>query len=78
MIKVDNALGVPAVWAAVNFISGTLASLLLEVHRKTDTDHDKSSIMLNSNQPYSGWPLRMSTPIIFLILASVMASSASV
>ena len=26
-VNVDNALGVPAVWSAVNFISGTLASL---------------------------------------------------
>ena len=24
-VNVDNALGVPAVWSAVNFISGTLA-----------------------------------------------------
>ena len=36
-VNVDNALGVPAVWSAVNFISGTLASLPLEVHRRTDT-----------------------------------------
>ena len=36
VVNVDNALGVPAVWAAVNFISGTLASLPLEVHRKTE------------------------------------------
>ena len=35
-VNTDNALGVPAVWAAVNFISGTLASLPLEVHRRTD------------------------------------------
>jgi len=26
-VNIDNALGVRAVWAAVNFISGTLASL---------------------------------------------------
>nr|BDD48043.1 portal protein [Paracoccaceae bacterium] len=32
-VNIDNALGVPAVWAAVNFISGTLASLPLEVYR---------------------------------------------
>ena len=36
-VNVDNRLGVPAVWSAVNFISGTLASLPLEVHRRTDT-----------------------------------------
>ena len=35
-VNTDNALGVPVVWAAVNFISGTLASLPLEVHRRTD------------------------------------------
>ena len=38
-VNVDNALGVPAVWSAVNFISGTLASLPLEVHRRTETGH---------------------------------------
>ena len=32
-VNVDAALGVPAIWAATNFISGTLASLPLEVHR---------------------------------------------
>ena len=32
-VNVDNALGVPAVWSAANFIPGTLASLPLEVHR---------------------------------------------
>ncbi len=37
-VNIDNALGVPAVWAAVNFISGTLASLPLEVYRGNVTD----------------------------------------
>mgnify|MGYP003657643004 CR=1 FL=1 len=32
-VTIENALGVPAVWAAVNFISGTLASLPLEFVR---------------------------------------------
>jgi len=40
-VNVDNALGVPAVWAAVNFISGTLASMPLEVYRTTDTGHER-------------------------------------
>ena len=40
-VNVDNALGVPAVWSAVNFISGTLASLPLEVHRRTDTGYQR-------------------------------------
>ena len=31
----EKALSVPAVWAAVNFISGTIASLPLHVYRKT-------------------------------------------
>ena len=34
-VNTDSALGVPAIWAAVNFISGTLAGLPLEVYRKT-------------------------------------------
>ncbi len=36
IVNSENALGVPAIWAAVNFISGTLASLPLEVMRRTD------------------------------------------
>ena len=36
-VNVDKALGVPAVWSAVNFISGTLKSLPLEVHHLADT-----------------------------------------
>ena len=39
-VNPDTALGVPAVWAAVNFISGTLASLPLEVHRRNDVGHE--------------------------------------
>ena len=38
-VNLDNALGVPAVWADVNFISSTLSSLPLEVYRSTDTGH---------------------------------------
>lgn len=33
-VNVETALGVPAVWAAVNFLSGTLAGLPLHVYRK--------------------------------------------
>ena len=40
-VNTDNALGVPAVWAAVNFVSGTLASLPLEVHRRTDVGFER-------------------------------------
>ena len=39
-VNTDNALRVPAVWAAVNFISGTLASLPLEVYRRTDAGRE--------------------------------------
>lgn len=34
-VTIESALGVPAVWAAVNFLSGTLASLPLHVYRRT-------------------------------------------
>lgn len=37
-VTTDNALGVPAVSAAVNFLSGTMASLPLHVYRKTRKD----------------------------------------
>ena len=40
-VNVDNALGAPAVWSAVNFISGTLSSLPLAVHRRTDTGYQR-------------------------------------
>jgi HK97 family phage portal protein len=36
-VSMDEALGVPAVWAAVNFISGTIAGLPLHVYDKTAT-----------------------------------------
>ena len=36
VVNVENALGVPAIWAAVNFISGTLASLPIEVIRRIE------------------------------------------
>ncbi len=35
VVTTETALGVPAVWAAVNFLSGTLAGLPLKVYRKT-------------------------------------------
>ena len=36
-VSTETALGVPAIWAAVNFISGTIAGLPLNVYRKTET-----------------------------------------
>lgn len=37
----DTALGVPAIWAAVNFISGTIAGLPLQVYRKTSEGRER-------------------------------------
>lgn len=38
-VNVESALGVPAIWAAVNFLSGTIASLPLHVYkRQNDSD----------------------------------------
>ena len=46
-VNIDTALGVPAVWAAVNFISGTLASLPLEVYRGNERVTDGIGAWLN-------------------------------
>lgn len=35
-VTTENALGIPAIWAAVNFISGTLAGLPLDLFEVTD------------------------------------------
>ena len=40
-VNIDTALGVPAVWAAVNFLSGTLAGLPLQVYRRTAQGREK-------------------------------------
>jgi HK97 family phage portal protein len=46
-VTTDTALGVPAIWAAVNFLSGTLAGLPLHVYRKTSTGgREKANIPL--------------------------------
>ena len=34
-VNVETALGVPPIWAAVNFISGTLANLPIEIMQRT-------------------------------------------
>lgn len=41
-VTVDSALGVPAVWAAVNVISGTIARLPLHVYRRTGEGRERS------------------------------------
>lgn len=43
LVNTETALGVPAIWAAVNFISGTLAGLPLQVYRKTDAGRERVS-----------------------------------
>jgi len=40
-VNVDTALGVPAIWSAVNFLSGTIASLPLNVYQKTESGREK-------------------------------------
>lgn len=35
-VTTDTALGVPAIWAAVNFISGTLAGLPMHLYKRSD------------------------------------------
>lgn len=40
-VTIEGALGVPAIWAAVNFISGTLAGLPLHVYRKTEAGRER-------------------------------------
>jgi len=43
IVTIDSALGVPAVWAAVNFLSGTLASLPLHVYRRTGDGRERAT-----------------------------------
>lgn len=43
VVTIDTALGVPAVWAAVNFIAGTIAGLPLLVYRKGDKGRKRVS-----------------------------------
>jgi HK97 family phage portal protein len=40
-VTIDNALGVPSVMAAVQFLSGTIGSLPLNVYQKTDNGREK-------------------------------------
>lgn len=40
-VTLERALGVPAVWAAVNFLSGTLAGLPLHLFRRTEKGREK-------------------------------------
>lgn len=49
-VSVEEALGVPAVWAAVNFLSGTIAGLPLNVYDKR-ADGEKVKVKANKNNP---------------------------
>ena len=42
-VTIDNALGVPAVWSAVNFLAGTIAGLPLQVYRRTEEGRERVS-----------------------------------
>ncbi|WP_047145015.1 phage portal protein [Aquamicrobium sp. LC103] len=40
-VSIESALGVPAIWAAVNFLSGTLAALPLHLYRRTNEGRER-------------------------------------
>ena len=42
-VSIDGALGVPAVWAAVNFLSGTLAGLPMHLYRRKGESRERQS-----------------------------------
>lgn len=46
-VSIESALGVPAVWAAVNFIAGTLAGLPLQVYAKGEQGREKQDTPLS-------------------------------
>lgn len=47
-VTIDSALGVPAIWAAVNFIAGTVAGLPLKVYNKTDNGPEPTNPALTA------------------------------
>ena len=47
-VTLDNAMGVPAIWAAVNFLSGTIAGLPLKHYRKTDKGREEVKGLLGT------------------------------
>ena len=47
-VTIDKALGVPAIWSAVNFIAGTIAGLPLHVYKKTESGREKVKNGLSS------------------------------
>lgn len=75
-VSTEEALGVPAVWAAVNFIAGTIAGLPLHVYDKTAsskrkvraTPQNPTAMMLHDavNDDYSSfqWRFDMMTAVL--------------
>lgn len=47
LVNNDTALGVPAVWAAVNMLAGTIAGLPLNLYRKTKNGREKVNSKLS-------------------------------
>lgn len=43
LVTVDSALGVPAVWAAVNFMAGTLAGLPMHLFRRSTQGRERAT-----------------------------------
>lgn len=75
-VSMEDALGVPAVWAAVNFLAGTIAGLPLQVYDKAGTSKKKvmptaqnpTAMMLHDavNDDYSSfqWRFDMMTAVL--------------
>ncbi|WP_420014052.1 hypothetical protein [Tateyamaria sp.] len=40
-VTIESALGLPAIWDAVNFISGTMAGLPMHVYKRTKEGRDR-------------------------------------
>lgn len=47
-VTVENAMGVPAIWAAVNFLAGTIAGLPLKHYKKTESGREEVDGKLSS------------------------------
>ncbi|WEX07379.1 phage portal protein [Chelativorans sp. AA-79] len=45
-VTIESALGVPAIWAAVNFLSGTLASLPLHLYKRGKSGRERDTSAL--------------------------------
>lgn len=45
-VTIEGAMGIPAIWAAVNFMAGTLAGLPLKVYERTTNGRQEANIPL--------------------------------